>query len=55
MVKVAMSAFQSTLYDWVKATGTLRLDPYGQQHARNHRQFAPLNNKCMELRKVGLS
>lgn len=52
-VHVAMTAYQSVIYDWVKATGTLRLSPYDPRLGRSHRHnFAPLNNKCMELRKV---
>lgn len=52
-VHVAMTAYQSVIYDWVKATGTLRLSPYDPRIGKSHRHnFAPLNNKCMELRKV---
>ena len=52
-VHVAMTAYQSVIYDWVKATGTLRLSPYDHRIGKSHRHnFAPLNNKCMELRKV---
>ena len=48
-----MTAYQSVVYDWVKATGTLRLSPYDPRIGKSHRHnFAPLNNKCMELRKV---
>ena len=50
---VAMTAYQSVIYDWVKATGTLRLSPFDPRLGKSHRHnFAPLNNKCMELRKV---
>ncbi|DBA85268.1 TPA: hypothetical protein ACH3X2_005964 [Trebouxia sp. C0005] len=52
-VHVAMTAYQSVVYDWVKATGTLRLSPFDPRIGKSHRHnFAPLNNKCMELRKV---
>lgn len=52
-VHVAMTGYQSVIYDWVKATGTLRLSPYDPRIGKSHRHnFAPLNNKCMELRKV---
>ena len=54
-VHVAMTAYQSVIYDWVKATGTLRLSPFDPRLHKSHRHnFAPLNNKCMELRKVSL-
>ena len=46
-----MSAHQSTTYSWVKTTGTLRLDPYSHYSKSGH-QWASLQNKCMELRKV---
>lgn len=29
VVKVPMTPYQSVIYDWVKATGTIRLDPSG--------------------------
>lgn len=38
---------------WVKATGTIRLDPDSIPLGKVVRTYAPLNNKCMELRKVG--
>lgn len=53
IVKVPMPPFQSVLYSWVKASGTIRLDPDGALAMRTLRTFVPLNNKCMELRKVG--
>ncbi|XP_024392755.1 ATP-dependent helicase BRM isoform X2 [Physcomitrium patens] len=58
VLKCRMSAYQAAIYDWVKATGTLRLDPddEAQRIAGNSkrlaRAYAPLQNKCMELRKV---
>ena len=52
VVKVAMTPYQSWIYTWVKATGTLRLDPAGPLRGSQRRPLAPLNNKCMELRKV---
>jgi len=53
-----MSAYQAAIYDWVKTTGTLRLDPDDEAQRisgnskRLARAYAPLQNKCMELRKV---
>ncbi|BDA42833.1 ATP-dependent helicase BRM [Coccomyxa sp. Obi] len=52
VVKVPMAPFQSILYNWVKASGTLRLDPEGPMPGSTIRTYASLNNKCMELRKV---
>lgn len=59
VLKCKMSAFQAAIYDWVKTTGTLRLDPQdederlaGGNSKRPVRAYAPLQNKCMELRKV---
>ena len=46
-----MSAHQSTTYSWVNATGTLRLDPYSP-YSKRGLQWASLQNKCMELRKI---
>ena len=54
-----MSALQAAIYDWIKATGTIRLDPRDEElrvaaknGKRQKRAYAPLQNKCMELRKV---
>eukprot|EP00850_Spirogloea_muscicola_P014341 SM000102S09199 [mRNA] locus=s102:241471:249704:+ [translate_table: standard] len=59
VVKCRMSAYQAAVYDWVKATNTIRLDPADEASRiaaggskRSARAFAPLQNKCMELRKV---
>ena len=54
-IKVPMSPWQSAIYDWVKATGTLRLDPAAPVIGKLRREYASLNNKCMELRKVSES
>jgi len=51
-VRVPMSGHQSMVYTWVKTTGTLRLDPAAPVIGKVHREFASLNNKCMELRKL---
>ena len=52
MVKCAMSRYQAAIYNWVKATGTLRLDPNNALAGKTRHPFVPLNNKVMELRKV---
>ena len=36
----------------MKSTGTIRLDPESIPLGKTVRTYAPLNNKCMELRKV---
>lgn len=52
IIKVPMARFQGVAYNWIKATGTLRLDPDSLLNANTFRAYAPLNNKVMELRKV---
>lgn len=52
IIKVPMARFQGVAYNWIKATGTLRLDPDSLLNANTFRTYAPLNNKVMELRKV---
>ena len=47
-----MSPYQSAIYNWVKETGTIRVDPTTHLAGKVFRAYAPLNNKCMELRKV---
>ena len=54
IIKVPMARFQGAAYSWIKATGTLRLDPDSALSAATFRAYAPLNNKVMELRKVTL-
>lgn len=58
VLKCKMSAIQGAIYDWVKTTGTLRVDPEDESlkvqknpyyQARTYRT---LNNRCMELRKI---
>ena len=40
------------MLSWLQMTGTLRTDPTQPLPGRTRRPFLPLNNKCMELRKV---
>lgn len=53
-----MSGFQSAVYDWIKSTGTLRVDPEDEKRrAEKNPNYQPktykvLNNRCMELRKT---
>ena len=47
-----MSAHQSVTYSWIKATGTLRMDPMVDMGPKSKKDWATLQNKCMELRKV---
>ncbi|KAL2330274.1 hypothetical protein Fmac_017855 [Flemingia macrophylla] len=58
VLRCKMSAVQSAIYDWVKSTGTLRLDPEGEQSKIQKnplyqaKEYKTLNNRCMELRKT---
>ena len=51
-IRVPMSSHQSCVYSWVKATGTIRLDPHAPTVGKYRRTWASLQNKCMELRKL---
>lgn len=47
------SPSQAAVYNWVKATGTIRLYPSDMRRFKHDgREFAALNNKVMEMRKV---
>ncbi|VFQ76408.1 unnamed protein product [Cuscuta campestris] len=58
VLKCRMSAFQSAVYDWIKSTGSIRVDPEDENlRAQKSTIYQPktykiLNNRCMELRKV---
>lgn len=58
VLKCKMSALQGAIYDWIKATGSIRLDPQTEARRiagnskRQIRAYVPLQNRCMELRKV---
>nr|GMC91119.1 ATP-dependent helicase BRM [Ipomoea batatas] len=58
VLKCRMSAFQSAVYDWIKSTGTIRVDPEDEKRrAQKNPIYQPktyktLNNRCMELRKT---
>lgn len=58
VLRCRMSAIQSAIYDWIKSTGTLRVDPDDEQRRVQKnpiyqaRIFRTLNNRCMELRKA---
>lgn len=47
-----MTSYQAAIYNWVKATGSIRLSPMDPRKLKVKNDFAPLNNKVMELRKV---
>lgn len=53
-----MSAIQSAVYDWIKATGTIRVDPEDEKlrvqksSIYQAKIYKTLNNRCMELRKT---
>ncbi|KAK4476596.1 hypothetical protein RD792_015754 [Penstemon davidsonii] len=58
VLKCRMSAIQSAIYDWIKSTGTLRVDPEDENRKAKKNTiyqakiFKTLNNRCMELRKA---
>ncbi|XP_042421381.1 ATP-dependent helicase BRM-like isoform X2 [Zingiber officinale] len=58
VVRCRMSAIQGAIYDWIKPTGTIRVDPEDEirRVQKNPlyqvKTYKNLNNKCMELRKV---
>lgn len=58
VLRCKMSAMQGAVYDWIKSTGTIRVDPEDESlKAQKNPNYQPksyrtLNNKCMELRKV---
>ncbi|KAL3829680.1 hypothetical protein ACJIZ3_018482 [Penstemon smallii] len=58
VLKCRMSAIQGAIYDWIKSTGTLRVDPEDEERKVQKNPiyqakiYKPLNNRCMELRKT---
>ncbi|XVF22522.1 hypothetical protein REPUB_Repub12eG0179600 [Reevesia pubescens] len=58
VLRCRMSAFQSAIYDWIKSTGTLRVDPEDEKRRAQKnpiyqaKVYKTLNNRCMELRKT---
>ncbi|KAI3741320.1 hypothetical protein L1987_58992 [Smallanthus sonchifolius] len=58
ILRCKMSAFQGAVYDWIKSTGTIRVDPEDEKRKAQKnpmhqiKTYKPLNNKCMELRKT---
>ncbi|KAF5756878.1 putative DNA helicase chromatin remodeling SNF2 family [Helianthus annuus] len=58
ILRCKMSAIQGVVYDWIKATGTIRVDPEDEKlkvqksSMYQAKTFKPLNNRAMELRKT---
>ncbi|CAK9156757.1 unnamed protein product [Ilex paraguariensis] len=58
ILRCRMSAIQSAIYDWIKSTGTLRVDPEDEKlrvqknPIYQAKTYRTLNNRCMELRKA---
>ncbi|PKA45857.1 ATP-dependent helicase BRM [Apostasia shenzhenica] len=58
VLRCRMSAMQGAIYDWIKSTGTVRVDPEDElcRAEKNPmyqiKMYKNLNNKCMELRKA---
>ena len=54
-VHCPFSAYQASVYDWVQTTGTIGVAPdakIGLAARANFRGYLPLQNRCMELRKL---
>ncbi|GAV64761.1 SNF2_N domain-containing protein/Helicase_C domain-containing protein [Cephalotus follicularis] len=58
VLRCRMSAMQGAIYDWIKSTGTLRVDPEDEKRRAQKnpiyqaKVYKTLNNRCMELRKA---
>ncbi|CAI9292151.1 unnamed protein product [Lactuca saligna] len=58
ILRCKMSAIQGAVYDWIKSTGTIRVDPEDEKRKAQKspmyqpKTYKPLNNRCMELRKA---
>ncbi|KAL1826685.1 hypothetical protein ACET3Z_005097 [Daucus carota] len=58
ILRCRMSAIQGAIYDWIKATGTLRVDPEDEKLMSQKKPmyqtkvYRTLANRCMELRKT---
>jgi hypothetical protein len=58
VLRCRMSSIQGAIYDWIKSTGTLRVDPEDEKlRAQKNpiyqaKVYRTLNNRCMELRKT---
>lgn len=58
VLRCRMSSMQSSIYDWIKSTGTFRVDPEDELRkvqknpSYQVKTYKNLSNKCMELRKV---
>ena len=58
ILRCKMSAIQGSIYDWIKSTGTLRVDPEDEKRRVQKnpiyqaKVYKTLNNRCMELRKA---
>ncbi len=51
-LKCPMSAYQAAVYNWIKTTNSIRVQPEQRRVAHGSRAWEPLQNKVMELRKV---
>ena len=55
VIHCPFSAFQSSVYDWVRKTASIRVEPgtrMGLAAQQNFRGYLPIQNRCMELRKL---
>jgi SNF2 family DNA or RNA helicase len=53
-IKCSMTPYQATMYNWVQATGTLRIDPNSDIALRQGWHVVSLKNTVMEQRKACL-
>jgi hypothetical protein len=51
-IKCPMTGYQGAVYDWVKATGLLRIDPACDDAVRRNCNLLSVKNRIMELRKA---
>jgi len=55
VIHCPFSGFQSSVYDWVRKTASIRVEPgtrMGLAAQQNFRGYLPIQNRCMELRKL---
>jgi len=55
VIHCPFSAFQSSVYDWVRKTASIRVEPgtrMGLAAQQNFRGYLPVQNRAMELRKL---
>lgn len=51
-IKCPMTGYQGAIYDWVRATSLLRIDPNSPEALRRGSNIVSVRNRVMEQRKV---